>query len=154
MIQLYFEVDHQFINRLDEERPVAESKNYLYAHFDFLSDDWNLVTTITALFTKDDKSYIILLDGNGECAIPWELIKESGDIYVSVYSGNLSTTNKSRITIYESGYVENAENSEPPTPNIYAQILDNVGAIQTEVTQLKENLLVIDGGTIDDWNND
>ena len=151
MIYLEFDVDHQFINRIDIEKPMTDSKNYIFARFNFLSDDWNLMNQITALFTKDDESFIMLLNENGECKVPWELLVDSGDLYVSVYSGNLSTTNKSRVTIYEGGYTEDTENSEPPTSNIYTQILDNVGNIQSEVADLKENLLIIDGGTIEDW---
>ena len=32
--QLQFEVVNQFINRVDKFKPVADSRNYLYAHFE------------------------------------------------------------------------------------------------------------------------
>ena len=113
--QLYFEIKNQTINRVDTFKPVANSKNYLTAHFDFLTDEWD--DTVTAIFTKGDLAYSVLLDTNNECLVPWELLTEEGDIYVSCFCGDLITTGKSRIFIAESGYTEETENSEPSTPS-------------------------------------
>lgn len=142
MAQLLFEITNQFINRTDTFKPVAASKNYLIAHFDFLTDEWN--GTVTAIFTKNDKSYNMLLDTNNECLVPWELLTEGGDIYASCFCDNLITTNRSKISVADTGYVENTENSEPPTPNIYDQITN-------QFQELKDDLIVIDGGSFKDW---
>ena len=142
MGQLLFEVKNQHINRLDRFKPVADSKNYLYAHFDFLTDEWNNV--VTALFTKGDLSYSVLLDNDNNCLVPWELLEGGGDIYVSCFCGDLITSDDSRITIADSGYIEETENSQPPTPNIYDQITE-------QFNDLKEDLLILDGGSFIDW---
>ena len=156
-IQLTFEVTNQLIHRTDKFKPVADSKNYLYAHFDFLTEEWEN-KIVTAIFTKNEESYIMLLDSNYTCLVPWEVIQDGGDVYVSVFSGELITTNSSRVTIIKSGYVEDAENSEEPTPNIYEQIIasfenlsDDVSELETDISNLRQDLLVIDGGTIEDW---
>ena len=143
--QLLFEVTHQIINRVDTFKPVADSRNYLIAHFNFLTDEWTDV--ITVVFTKGDMSYKVLLDSNNECLVPWELLVEGGDIYVSCYCNNLVTATSSRITVVDSGYVEDAENTEPPTPNIYDQII-------SMFNELKEDLTIIDGGSFTDWNEE
>lgn len=143
--QLLFEVTHQIINRVDTFKPVADSRNYLIAHFNFLTDEWTDV--ITVIFTKGDMSYKVLLDSNKECLVPWELLVEGGDIYVSCYCNNLVTATSSRITVVDSGYVEDAENTEPPTPNIYDQII-------SKFNELKEDLTIIDGGSFTDWNEE
>lgn len=143
--QLLFEVTHQIINRVDTFKPVADSRNYLIAHFNFLTDEWTDI--ITVVFTKGDMSYKVLLDNNNECLVPWELLVEGGDIYVSCYCNNLVTATSSRITVVDSGYVEDAENTEPPTPNIYDQII-------SKFNELKEDLTIIDGGSFTDWNEE
>lgn len=143
MKSLEFEVTGQFINRVDQLRIVSDTKNYLYCHFTFKSEEWE-GKVVTALFTKGTESYIMLLDITNDCPIPWELMQEGGDIYVSVYSGDLVTTNKSRVTVYDGGYTEDAENSLPPTPNIYSQITESIA-------QLRQDLLILDGGTTEDW---
>ena len=146
MAQLQFEVIHQIINRTDTFKPVADSRNYLKAHFTFLTDEWTGI--ITAVFTKGDVSYNMLLDTNNECYVPWELLTETGDIYVSCFCSNLITASCSRVTIFESGYTDEGENTEPPTPNIYEQLILYINNWQQS---LLENLSIIDGGTFDDW---
>lgn len=40
MKQLSFEVNGQYIKRSDDLVPVAKSRNYFYAHFDFKTPEW------------------------------------------------------------------------------------------------------------------
>ena len=146
MLKLRFEVKNQFINRVDAIQPTADSEYYLYAHFVFLTDDWK-DKVVTAIFTKDEKSYKMLVDVDGDCEVPHEVIKE-GNFYVSVFADRLITTNKSRVYVEPSGYVEDAENSEPPTPNIYNQLTTAFGELRDEVNAKLAN---IDGGLFTDW---
>ena len=146
MMILNFELNKQFINRTDKEDPVADSQHYLFAHFDFVSEEWQN-QAVTAIFTKDDISYYQLLDADGDCAIPHELI-EKGEIFVSAFTGELITTNKSRVYIRESGYTEDGENTEPPTPNIYNQLTTQFNELRTDVY---DRLANIDGGLFTDW---
>lgn len=142
MAQLFFEITNQVITRTDKFKPVARSRNYLKAHFTFFTDEWTGV--ITAIFTKDDMSYEMILDNNNECLVPWELLTESGELYVSCFCDNLVTATPSRVTIYPTGYIDSGENTEPPTPNIYEQIIEYINNVV-------EDLSVIDGGTFDEW---
>lgn len=105
MIQLFFEITNQNIKRTDSFKPVARSQNYLNAHFDFLTEEWNNLT-ITAIVKYNSENKKVILDENNNCLIPLEALENDGDIYVSVFAGNLITTNQSRVHIYESGYVE------------------------------------------------
>lgn len=146
MLKLRFDVSHQFINRVDREQPSSSSKYYLYAHFNFLTEEWkNKVAT--AIFTKDNISYNMLIDIDGDCEVPHEVIKD-GNFYVSVFADNLITTNSSRVYVEPTGYVEDAENSEPPTPNIYNQLTTEFGELRDEMRHKLDN---IDGGLFTDW---
>ena len=133
MAQLSFAVKHQIINRLDDFVPVAKSKNYLKAQFTFLTDEWTGV--ITTIFSRGDTSYNVILDENNECFVPWELLMNSGDIYVSCFCDDLVTATKSRITVVETGYVDDGENVDPPTPNIYDQIITYFNAFKTTLLE-------------------
>lgn len=128
MITLEFNVTNQFINRIDREQPVENSQDYLYAHFNFLTEDWEN-KTITAIFTKGNAAYYQLLDENMQCEVPNE-VNKYGDFYVSVFAENLITTNSSRVYVRKSNYTEDGENTEPPTPNIYNQILAQFTALR------------------------
>ena len=140
MPQLLFEVTHQTINRIDTFKPVAGSKNYLSAHFDFLTDEWKDLTK-TAIFKYNDTNIEMILDENDDCLVPWESIKNAGIIYVSVFAGSLITVNQSVAHIYESGYTDDLESETEPTPSVYAQLLAKLDELQHH----------IDGGLFTDW---
>lgn len=144
---LEFELKNQYINRTDTFRPMAKSENYLFAHFTPVTDEWK-DQIITAIFTKDDVSYEMLLDNDNTCAVPQEVIRESGEVYVSCFCGDLITVNKSRVVIGETGYVESGENTEEPTPNIYNQLTTKFNELRQYVDEQLEN---IDGGLFTDW---
>ena len=138
MAQLQFAVNHQIISRTDNFKPVAESKNYLYAHFTFETDEWSDVVA-TAIFRNDTAAKEVLIDQNGDCLVPWEIIQNNGDvIYVSCFAGDLITVNMARVRIYETGYGDDLESATPPTPSVYAQIIDRMDGIETAVENATE----------------
>lgn len=143
MLQLFFEITNQKINRVDTFKPVAKSLNYLYAHFDFLTSEWDNLTK-TAIFQYNDNSIEVILDEDDNCLVPWETLQEEGDVYVSVFAGNLITVNESRVHIYESGYSSDLESAQDPTPSVYAQLLEKMDSIE-------QNHNNIDGGLFTDW---
>lgn len=140
MAQLSFSVSNQLITRKDSFKPVAKSKNYLYAAFEFLTEEWTGYKT--AIFRNPDGAYEVILDGNDECLVPWEILdSEYGEFYVSVFCGDLVTANKARVRLYASGYGDDLESSQDPTPSVYAQILE-------ALDDAKHN---VDGGLFTDW---
>lgn len=122
-----FNVEKQIVTRTDRERVVRLSRNYLYAHFEF-SEEW--IGEKTAVFKYRNKAYNMLLDSEGTCLVPWEILKcEYFD--VSVFCGNLITANVARVFTIASGYAL-GENSKVPTPNIYTQIIEKIDGIVAE----------------------
>ena len=158
--QLQFSVSNQSITRTDEFRVVAESIDYLYAQFTFLTEEWS-EKTITAQFRSDksDKTYEYILDSENKCLVPWESLNLQGGgyIYVSVFAGALITTNRAKVFVEQSGYDENAESAAPPTPSVYQQILDKLDEIETSFAEIREyideKVANIDGGQFTDWQN-
>lgn len=135
MAQLQFEITHQIIKRIDNFEVVSDSVNYLYAHFDFKTDEWS--GTKTAIFKNGEQAYEMILDSSDECLVPHEVLSEDGKyISVSVFSGELVTANVAKVFVIRSGYTDDLESSQPPTPSVYQQILDKLNNI--------------DGGTFDD----
>lgn len=129
--QLNFTIENQTITRTDEFHPVAKSQNYLRAGFSF-SDDWGSSDRI-AIFRTGSVSYEMLLDGNDECVVPWEAIKDPGWLYVSVYSGDRITAGSARVTIYETGFTEDVSSTEDPTIDVYASLMARMDEIETPV---------------------
>ena len=127
-MKLTFEINNQILARTDKNKVVADSRNYLYAEFAFLSEDWNGITK-TAIFRKGNKSFKIILDEDNTCLVPWEVL-ECGTMFVSVFGGDLITTNSLVVSIMGSGYSEGDTPSEP-TPDVYTQIISMIDNLET-----------------------
>ena len=133
MAQLVFEIKNQWISRTDTFKPVAKSKNYLYAQFNFLTDEW--VGVPTAIFRNKTSAYEQIIGQDGTCLVPWEVIDVEGDseIFVSVFCGDLVTANKARVHVYDTGYGDDLESDTPPTPSVYEQILNRMAGIEEDM---------------------
>ena len=120
-----FALKNQTIRRMDCNIVVAQSRNYLRAKFSTLTDDW--IGPITAIFNE----YTVILDDNNECVVPWEVLQNPGTVKVSAFCGDLHTASVATMVVNPSGYVD-GETSEPPTPDVYAQLTQMVqNAIDT-----------------------
>ena len=139
---LQFIVRNQRIKRIDNFLPAADSVNYLRAGFVFETSEWHNVTVI-ASFKHGDDTYEQILDSNGECFVPWEVINP-GTMYVSCHSGSRVTVNNAQVMVVASGYTPDAKNSQEPTPEMYEQIL----------AKIDYNAENIDGGTFADWKDE
>lgn len=128
MKTLQFEVDGQYISRKDNLVPVAKCRNLYKAHFEFLSPEWE--GTKTAIFSQRSYSKAQVLDEKNECAIPWEFFDTDIDIRgtVSVFCGDLVTTNNAYVSIEKTGY-KDSDASVPPTSDVYQQILERLDQV-------------------------
>lgn len=175
MAQLQFTVKNQTIKRIDEFTVIAGSIDYLYASFSFETEEWEGFTK-TALFIKGDKAYSVLIGDNGECLVPWEVLTGKGFVRVSVFGGQLITTNLVEIFVAPTGYTEETENTKEPTPSVYDTVIgylddvkdsaiasaENASASETNAAESAESARQsaqnaeyhathVDGGTFDDW---
>ena len=115
-----FKITNQIIERTDNQRVVARSLNYLKAKFTF-SEDWTGYKT--AIFSRDESNYEMLLDDSDECYIPHEVLENEGEFSVSVVCGDRITANKEYIYVEQTGYIP-GETPDAPTPDIYEQIIE------------------------------
>lgn len=98
-MNISFNIAGQILKRIDSNKIVADSRNYLTAHFKF-TDEWNGLDK-TALFN----GIAVKLDNNNSCYVPDTAIYKVKTLVVSVYGGDLITTSKREIELVESGYM-------------------------------------------------
>ena len=126
MSQLRFKIYNQIITRVDNFIPVDGSKNYLHAEFDFETNEWAGLTK-TAQFRRGEGEtvYEVILQ-NDACEVPHEVLKNNGTrrVLVTVFAGSLVTANSAEVFMTPTGYDDDAESSEPPTPSVYEQIIE------------------------------
>ena len=122
---LAFDVTGQSIRRTDNNVVAAGARNYPKAHFT-LSPEWDGVK-VAAQFIVCDKAYAVWLDDDNTCTVPWEAIQKPGCVKVTVYGGDLITTNWARVHVQESGYgMEDCPSN--PTPSLFADAIKRTEA--------------------------
>lgn len=135
---LKFKVSNQTLTRTDSFVPVADSKNYLTAEFEF-SDEWT--GGIVAVFTRDGKPQQALLT-DGKCTVPWEVIKAPG-FYVSAFCGDLITADDVYIKVKAAGITDN-DGAVVPTPSVWD---DYIKQLAEENSKLLDEKL---GGAVEE----
>ena len=145
-MQLNFSVKEQTLTFDNPEKKVVEkSQNYLTAKFTFC-EEWKEATPKTAIFTaaKGDV-FKQPLDDNGGCVVPWEVISYP-HFSVSVFGGDLITTNKVAVPVTKSGYGEGGSSSKTPTPDPYKLLVEEmnkkIDEMQNTINKLSEKSLV------------
>ena len=133
MPQLEFSIKNQIIRRTDRINVVADSRNYLYAHFTFETEEWTGIKT--AIFKYNGEHYEVILTEEESCLVPHEVLEGGGkNFYVSVFCGDLITANTARVFVNKSGYFDDAD--VPPTPSVYSQILAELERIREDEDEL------------------
>ena len=119
MRTLNFQVNGQIISYNDGDvTPVANSLNYITAHFTF-NDEWDGLIK-TAIWKKGQTTYTVLIDLEDEIKnIGW---LTTGEWEVSVFGGNLITVNTASVLVQPSGYDSGAVPPDP-TEEIYNQLI-------------------------------
>lgn len=148
--QIRFVVANQQIKRIDDFKPVAKSRNYLLAHFDFTTEEWQN-TLRTVIFRVEGRRYTMILNDQDECEVPWEVLQNGGSyVYVSCFANgeSLITANEVSIFVGATGYTDESEPSRDPTPGVYAQILDKLEDMQEAIDSKTTSM---DGGSFTDW---
>lgn len=128
---LKFKVQNQTLTRTDSFVPVADSKNYLTAEFEF-SDEWT--GGIVAVFTRDGKPQQALLT-DGKCTVPWEVIKAPG-FYVSAFCGDLITADDVYIKVKAAGITDN-DGAVVPTPSVWDDYIKQLAEENSELLDEK-----------------
>lgn len=134
---LHFNVNNQIIERTDTFVPVRSSKNYLYAEFDFQTNDWNGKSKTVLFRSGDNEPVPVLLGETNTCLVPAEVLTGTS-FSVSIIAGNLITANMVVVKLYESGY--RTGDIPEPSETLYEQLMTAFDETkQTVIDSAKES---------------
>ena len=134
---LHFVVNNQIITRTDTFVPVRNSRNYLYAEFEFLTDDWDGKSKTVLFRIGNNEPIPILLGETNTCLVPAEVLQDTS-FSVSIIAGNLITANIVTVKLYESGY--RTGDIPEPSQTLYEQLMTAFcEAKQTVIDSAKES---------------
>ena len=131
-MELRFQLKHQEIKRLDRNVVASGSRNYVTARFIPITDDWSGI--VTAIF--DD--YLVVLDENLSCHVPYEVLQNKGQFSVSAFCGDLHTATAETVLVMQSGYRDGIEPGEP-APDVYSQIVSMVNEAVETANSVRED---------------
>ncbi|MBD5153552.1 MAG: hypothetical protein HDT15_00360 [Oscillibacter sp.] len=124
MFTLY--VDKNKLTLRQRETVTSGSANVYPVRFEF-SADWDGMKR-TAVFRAGEESRSVLLDGSGECSIPWEMLEDPG---IRLYAGVYGTRDGDVVlpTVWtDLGMILTGaapgEDARLPTPELWQQELD------------------------------
>lgn len=133
-MQLEFKIENQSITRTDKNFVVEKSQNYLYAKFDFKTDDWEKAITKYAIFSnesyKDENSVMVEIKEDFTCLVPAQILLNSCCFKINVVGLNESgdyilTTNLSNVSLMSTGSTMGINPNEPQ-PSVITDILEKV----------------------------
>lgn len=122
------------------ESVTSGSVNVYTARFMF-SDNWTGLTR-KAVFRGSGKTVSVLLNDDGECVIPWEVLTESGRrLYAGAY-GTLDETVLPTVWADLGLILEGAKQGDnenpPPTPDVWEQLVQQSKEAVDTVRELRE----------------
>ena len=136
-----FLVNQQEIIRVDSDRIVAGSQNFVEAQFDF-DDDWNELL-LTVCFKNGDTRRAVCNVRSGEpFFVPWEVLR-AGNLYIYVegYDGNvrISTAKmKKPVVVNKNGFFK-CDALNPPSASVYDMLLQAYAIAQKSVDSLLDS---------------
>lgn len=100
---------------------------------------WEGFTKTGVFYRSEDDVYHAIVSGD-RCIIPHEVLKEEGTLFFGVFGVKGDITRTSEIVKYRVVKGTLTEGTQPsdPTPDIYAQILNQYGAMDTRVVNLEK----------------
>lgn len=108
------------------------------------SSDWDWLTK-TAVFWAGSDKYSVLLDESNEAPIPWEVLQNPRR---TLYAGVYGTVGEDLVlpTIWAPlGTIQEGaspgQDTQPPTPTVYEQLLSDIGNLDELDTNSKDSLV-------------
>ena len=123
---LSFSIYGQYLKRKDYKTIANKARNVLLCKFEFKDTLWNGEEKF-ALFKNRTDTYNIPLGNNNvvDCIVPWEVL--TGKYFrLTVYGGDLITTNEITIPLVKSGYTTDITPTREPSKDVFVEIIEEL----------------------------
>lgn len=144
-----FTIYGQYLKRTDIKMIANKAKNVLRCKFEFKGKIWEDVDKY-AIFKNRTDSYCMSLGNTdkGTCILPWEAI--TGKYFkVTVFGGDLATTNELTIPLVESGHTTNLTPTIP-SHDVFAEIFESLSTKIDDLEFEDDKIKCYSGGELRD----
>lgn len=143
MSNILVTTDQQILRITEAPRIAAEGVNENYVIFTF-DESWDGYGKTVLFFRKEDdtRRYISVVDGEGKALVPNAVTEEEGVFCFSVTGTKDDVEYTSEIVKYQVFRGMNATRSgtPTPTPDVYTQIMQALGNLQTQIEGVADDL--------------
>lgn len=126
-------------------RPVIASGGVEVDRVSFnFCDKWDGLIKTAVFYRSADEVYHVLLDAEDECCIPKEVLRDPGLLYIGVFGvrdGKVVRPSSTLTYNVTQGAITSATAVPDPTPDIYTQLLGQIGDLNRLKTMDKSNLV-------------
>lgn len=145
---LIFNIYGQYLKRKDHHTVVNKSHNILKCKFTFKEKIWEGVEKF-ALFTNSTDTYNIPLGHNnsGDCIVPWEVLQGKW-FKITVYGGDLITTNEVTIPLIRSGYTTDITPTDEASRDVFVTAVEQISSKIDTIEYEDRTLLLYSGGDL------
>ena len=138
MSEIKFKVVDQDLYLTNQPTIASHDVGVDQAIFSFEGDDWDGRVKTAVFFIDEDRPYYKLLDINGACTIPSEVMTDAGRISIGVFGVLGDTILTSAIIKYKIVPGAIIQVSEDVTPELWEQILQAYQSIAGPVSDLAD----------------
>lgn len=103
---------------------ASGTQDYLYAKFS-TDGEWSELTKTAIFYVKSDTVFNVVLDDDGKCLVPAEVLSGRNSFYVGLYGVKgikRVTSTIIKIDVVQGAYIE-GETPQPPTEDVWQQII-------------------------------
>lgn len=143
-IDVPFVIEKLHITQPTHDVLTSGGQNYFYAIFK-TDEIWSNISDIRAVFRQGDvikRMSLTETEKGYECRIPWEVMTDTGLVYVGIVGGDRLPTDYTYVRVSR-GCDDEGTPPEPPTPDWFDKV-------EKEIADLEKSLndIVITGGGI------
>ena len=150
-VTIKFKANGQQLTRVGSDKFAANTVSYIRAEFE-LGDNWDGWDSVRAVWATDFAKVATVLDNDGACTVPWEVLNRTGTLYVNLV-GSISDGDEltDRLTTYKAKALDvngctNVEGTEtaPLTPSQFEQFVAIVEQLVGSVKDIDRCVLNAD----------
>ena len=150
MIKIQFNLENQLLKRTDTETIMNKSKHIIQAEFTIEGEMWEDIDRFVIFKDSWHEETIMHLDADSTCTVPSRCL--DGPFFkVSVYGGDLITTNEITIPLIDSGYNKAHNLSHKcnrPTRDVFVEIFQKLHFKIDNILCENNNLLLFSDGVL------
>ena len=145
---LIFNIYGQYLKRRDHHTIVNKSHNILKCKFTFKHNLWDGVEKF-ALFSNSTDTYNIPLGNknSGDCIVPWEVLQGKW-FKITLYGGDLITTNEVTIPLIRSGYTTDITPTSEASRDAFIVALEQINSKIDYIEYDNNQLLLYSNGEL------